>query len=215
MTILVCAATRPEHSACVRGLAGISGFEVLLVGVGHANAGPALRARLASGAAPSLVVSAGFAGSLSAGLDVGDWMTASRLEANPDLTPVVAPSPAKPCLLVSSDVLAAETRSEMAAVDMESAALADACGALPFMVLRMVSDSPSKPLPSFLAPMTDAMTSGKGFGARLRSAARGVREAATNPRGVARLVKEGSDWTRQLAEGWKRFAPLVREMIRS
>ena len=231
MTILVCAATRPELAACARGIEaaqlGADAFELLLIGVGAANAGPALRTRLDARPRPTLIVSSGFAGALTDGLSVGDWLTARTLAewsegpgvlvARSELAAVAAPSPAIACTLVSANTLAAsgsalaekaKASADVVGVDMESLALAieSSRAGIPFMALRLVSDTPANPLPGFLAPFTAAMTSGASLRARLKSAAQGVRQAASDPRGVARVVKEGSEWTRTLSAGWTSFA---------
>src|SRR5271170_8068587 len=80
--ILVCGATRTEAEACRQGIrqAGLdSQFEILHCGIGPAEAAESLKARLQSGSKPSLIVSSGFAGSWSAELDIGTWISAGTL----------------------------------------------------------------------------------------------------------------------------------------
>lgn len=230
--ILVCTATQIEHDAVVAGLrdSGATGLEVLNVGVGPLHAGKKLRQRLMAGPAPSRIVSAGFAGMVSGGVPFASWITAEKLwdwdgdsSALTELS-LAAPTPLDAvligmtrCELVSTDHLVTHdsklyrlvpTPSKgPLAVDMESVALAreaDARG-IPFTVARLVSDTPAHPLPEFLAPITAAMTS-EGALARVTHAARGVRAALGDPRGVARLVLEGKSWTRRLRAGWSTLA---------
>lgn len=212
--ILVCAATRTELSACERGVADAGRrerFAFLLTGVGAVSAERALVDHLRRGASPDFVISAGFAGARSAGLDVGAWITTTSLtnEGHPvaaQLRP--APSPATSCRLDSAaSLVIEESAAEADAVDMESAALARVATThgLDLMVLRLVSDSRAKPLPRFLSPFTAAMTS-RSAREKLGHAARGVRDALGDPRGVARLVRDGTSLKRELMTGWTRFA---------
>jgi hypothetical protein len=230
VTVLVCAATRSELGACARGIhssgAPPAAFETLRTGVGPIHAARSLAQRLArDGARPRLVVSSGFVGALSPGIDVGTWVTATRVAewhggAIVDLAEVAvrpAPEPALPCNVVSSGHLLQGGRSpvraddgSLLAVDMESAALArEAAGRdIAFMVLRLVSDTPEHPLPGFVSPLATAMAAA-GPGSKLAHAARGLRGALVDPRGVARMVRDGGAWARELARGWERFALLV------
>ena len=208
--ILVCTATRAEHDACAR---GASSLEHLLVGVGAANAAQALIARLTSdGPRPALVVSTGFAGALRPGLDVGTWVTASSLSGGAaDLRR--APAPAVPVAFLSSDVLvqgSVTDHGEAEAVDMESVALSRIAAEhrIPLMVLRLISDTPENPLPTFLGGFTAGMAATTSRG-KLNGFARGLRGVLKNPRGVARVVREGVQWTRDLESGWRSFAPTL------
>jgi len=201
--ILVCAATRAELDACARGAPAL---EHLLVGVGAANAAQALAERL-TGTKPSLIVSTGFAGAVRAGLDVGTWVTAASLKDGPaELRP--APPPALPVAFVSSDVLVRGTVTlDGDAVDMESVALSRVAAehGIPLMVLRMISDTPTSPLPAFLGGFTEGMAATTSRG-KLGGFARGLRGVLKDPRGVARVVREGARWTRDLEAGWVGFA---------
>ena len=227
--ILVCAATRPEFDACARGIrasgAVPAAFEMLLTGVGPVHAGKRLDERLERGERPSLIVSSGFAGALSKGIEIGSWVTATRVTERRDGTLVdvgdvvlrEGPEPALRCNVVSSEHLlegGASPRDagggSALAVDMESSALARESGKrdTAFMVLRLVSDTPEQPLPGFLAPFAAAMAA-TGARSKFAHAARGIRRALVDPRGVARVVGDGRAWTRDLARGWERFARLI------
>lgn len=205
--ILLCAATGTELDACKR---GTPRFAHLLTGVGAVHAARALSERLVAGERPSLVVSSGFAGALRGDLPVGTWVTARTLPAAGTLRE--APPPAVPCAMVSSDVLVQGQRLDGDAVDMESVALAAVAHehGLPFMVLRLVSDTPADPLPRFLGGFTDAMAATSRRG-KLGGIARGLRGVLDDPRGVVRVVREGRAWTRDLERGWTTFAPLLSD----
>ncbi|HEX3851587.1 MAG TPA: hypothetical protein VHW01_11515 [Polyangiaceae bacterium] len=228
--LLVCSATKSEHEACALGIrdAGARGFESLLVGVGPRHAARRLRERLASGPAPSLILSCGFAGALAGELAQGTWIMAETLSEWTDgaLLPITAPAPLpvavldwphSRCDLVSADHLIrpdsplcrlASIRPLVA--DMESAALAReaaACG-VTFSVARLVSDTPDHPLPEFLSPFTAALAS-SGAGPRFTLAARGIGSAFTDPRGVARLLSEGRRLTKQLRTDFRKLAQLL------
>lgn len=204
MRALVCAATRAELSAVQKGLAVgtlTPLHDTLLTGVGPRKARAALLERLADGK-PELIVSTGFAGAVVPRLKVGDWVTTSRFDAR------LAPDPAIPCAVFSTDDLVLDSAPDGAeAVDMESEGLAEvaASHAIPFMVLRLISDSREKPLPKFLVPFTSAMAT-SSVRAKLSETAKGVRGALADPLGVARLVREGTGLAHKLADGWSRFA---------
>jgi len=233
VAVVVCAATRSELSACERGFqsSGVpaAAFEALLTGVGPVHAEKNVGDRLARGQLPSLVVSSGFAGVLRGAVGVGTWVTATRLAecrngARVDLGEVVlrqAPAPALRCALVSADrILRGEMQpcdwppgsddESVLAVDMESAAIARAAAdrGVAVMVLRLASDTPERPLPGFLTPFAASMAATRVW-PRLVQAAHGVRGALGDPRGVARIVRDGRAWERDLARGWEHFARLV------
>ncbi len=230
--ILVCAATRTEHDACAEGIraAGLSSggdFELLLVGVGPSRAARALRARLARGPRPALVMSTGFAGALTEGVPIGTWVAAESLAEwkHGALSSLPSPAPLPVsmelfshlrCELVSSDHLVANdsplrrlpASARPRVADMESAALAREAAALgiPLSVARVISDTPEHPLPGFLSPFTAAMA---GDGARLGLIARGIGSAVADPRGVARLLSERNGFAKKIRDG---FGEMARQM---
>jgi len=225
--VVVCAATRTEHDACEEGIAAagidprVATFEMLLTGVGPDRARRALEARLpsiarssspSSPSSPSLVVSTGFAGALDRSFARLSWVTAAKVRDVADVDLREGPSEAARCEVVSSKELVATSGASASleagvVVDMESAALAEVARArsIPFMVLRLVSDTPDAPLPAFLSPFTNALAA-ETTSSRLRFAARGLRSALGDPRGVASLLREGREWTTSLRDGWSRFA---------
>lgn len=206
-SVLLCGATRAELDAAAR---GAPAFATLLTGVGPEHARRALSDYLTR-ERPALVVSTGFAGALG-GVDVGTWVTATRIDG---VEVELRTGPAVGVELTEASALVTAPRGEGGVVDMESAALARVAQShdLPLMVLRLVSDSPDHPLPAFLAPFTDAMSATRKRDWAL-GALRGVRGALADPRGVARLVRDGRQWTKELETGWRRFAPEVAKQAR-
>lgn len=211
--ILVCAATRTERDAVKEGIhaSGATAFEVLLSGVGPTHAARALEERLARGTV-DLVVSTGFAGTTDRAMARMSWVTARSLRDVDGVTLREAPAPASACEIVTaSELVEVAQKSERGvAIDMESAALARVASAhgASFMVLRLVSDTPDQPLPSFLSPFANAMAS-DDTRSRLRLAAKGLGAALRDPRGVATLVRDGRDWSKALREGWAIFARAI------
>ncbi len=224
--ILVCAATRTEAAACHRGIAdaGAAGFEVLTTGVGPARARSALGRWLAgrpgAGQRPGLVVSSGFAGTLSPAVAPLQWVTASsvhRLEAGGAVAVAFPPGllqvadGAVACHVVSCDDVVtgavAHGFPQPAAVDMESAALAEVAAAagIPFLVLRLVTDTPARPL----AELGRRLAATLGAHGAARRAAHGVRaalEAARSPGETIAFVRESLGWRDRLRHGWRERA---------
>jgi nucleoside phosphorylase len=227
MSILVCAATATEVTACEKGLGPArlrDGFEVLKTGVGPARARATLSERLAAtGRTPRLIVSTGFAGSLDARIPVGTWITAAFVARSDDagvrrvdVSRLFADVPGTvSCGLVSSsELVLGKSGEERLAVDMESAELAELSerARIPFLVLRFVTDSPENPLPAFVAPFTAAL-SARGFRERFTQGARGLRSAIGDPQGVVHLVKEGASWSQSLSRGWAERANFVERLL--
>ncbi len=228
--LLVCAATKQEHEACVAGIraSGVSRLEALLVGVGPEHAARRLRERLRGGGAPTRILSIGFAGALHDSLPLGTWVCAQTLSEwrQGALVPITGRAPAPlqlaefPYLsgdVVSTDHLVGRDSAlhrlgskRPLVADMESAALAREANTLgiAFSILRLVSDTPEHPLPEFLAPFTAALAN-SNTRARLSLAARGVGSALADPRGVARLLATGRSLTNQLRRDFTRLAPLL------
>lgn len=229
MGVLICAATSTEAAACRAGVLSKTGFEVLCTGVGLDRAYSTLKARLDKGSRPDLVVSSGFAGALSPGIALHSWVTAGRIvvsdsNSNGELFRPVSVSKlldqgqgATRCNWISAAELTSQAggRAERLkeqlgaplAVDMESAALAQLAEAkkIPFMVLRLVTDTPEQPLPSFLLPLASAMST-KELGLRLRLGLKGLKIAIRDPKGIIQIVRKGREWSRLLQEGWQKYA---------
>jgi len=196
--------------------------------------------RLRSRATPSLAVSTGFAHATDPRVEIGSWfraraihrasdrpgVPARRIETRePDLGRALRAVPAAE--LVTVDRLhrsgplpelrrdAATTGNErplVLLVDMETAALAEIASReeIPFLALRLVTDTPRRPLP----PLLDAWTSAATYPATVRARALltmyAFRETLRHPGDTARLVREGRAWCRRLREGWEGFA---RELL--
>lgn len=220
--ILVCAATRTEAAACRRGIgdAGARDVVVLATGVGPGRAAEALRRwldeeRARGGAAPSLLVSSGFAGALTPGLERLEWVTATAVHrvAGAVILPAALPRAllrvahgATPCVAVSADAIVARPIPDLegpVTVDMESAALAEVAGAagIPFAVLRLVTDTPAYPLArvgrrlaATLAAPTAAHAAARGAGA--------VLEAVCSPGRSAAFLRDALQWRGALRARW-------------
>jgi putative membrane protein len=212
--VLVCAATATEAKACSAGIAdaGAQDLEVLTTGVGPERALHALRARLRAGPLPELVVSSGFAG--ATGVEPGAFVTGDRLARLDGARAVplalapgllrLAPRATAPLVVTSADVAAgALPVAPPAAVDMESAALAQAAAeaGVPFAVFRLVTDTPRQPLPA-LARSAARVLAARSTSARLLAAARVAGEAVARPGETIALVRGGLGWSRRLREGW-------------
>jgi putative membrane protein len=209
--VLLCAATATEAAACRRGVAGVTGMEVLRTGVGPERAARALARRLEQGPPPALVVSAGFAGALGSDIEAGELVTARALFRLIRAAPVPVALP-RGVLRLAPDARAVDlaTASEVvaggitwhggpAAVDMESAALAEraAAAGARFAVLRLVTDTPRAPLPSFARVAASALAE-PGAGRRAVLATRAAAEALRAPRTTAALVAASRHWSRAL-----------------
>jgi nucleoside phosphorylase len=228
--ILVCAATRTEAAACRRGIAdaGAPDIEVLTTGVGPARAAAALARRLRTGAGhapltperrPALVVSSGFAGALTAGLAPLDWVTSSSIHRLVDGRAVELALPpgalrtavdAIACRIVSAEHAIAHAVagvSAPAAVDMESAALAEVAAAagLPFLVLRLLTDTPARPLPAVGRALA-ATLAAAGALSRAAHCARAALDAALAPTVAAAFVRDALRWRAGLRAGWREHA---------
>jgi nucleoside phosphorylase len=212
--VIVCAATETEAAACRRGVAasGIEGVEVLRTGVGAFRAGQTLARRLARERSRPLVVSAGFAGALGGGIEVGEVVTGHSVHAlAPPGHPAAVLAPGlrsvpgvRPVHLVSADSVViggAGWRSGPAVVDMETAALAGAARAAgsPLAVLRVVTDTPAEPLPELARAAAAALASPAGL-RRAALAGRTVAEALRAPRAALALARASRGWTRALEE---------------
>jgi hypothetical protein len=223
--ILVCAATGTEAAACRRGIADAAapGFEVLTTGVGPERAAEALARRLRRGAgratSPALVVSSGFAGALSPGIEPLAWVTASEVYrlAEGRAVPVRCPSGllrlaegATAChVITGGEVLGRPVPGlpDPAAADMESASLAEAAAAagVPFLVLRLVTDTPARPMASIGRSLA-AVLAAPGAASRATRGAQAALEALRSPARAMAFVKESMGWGERLREGWREHA---------
>jgi adenosylhomocysteine nucleosidase len=217
--ILVCAATRTEAACCRAGIADAraAGFEVLATGVGPERAASSLRRRLGRGAA--LVVSSGFGGALTDAIPPLSWITASALDRVVDgrLVPgalgrgaLRAAAGIPTCRVVTADRVAAGDLglfAEPAAVDMESAALAEvsAAAGIPFVVLRLITDSPSRPYPEFVKGLAAVLGAG-ALPERAVQGARALLGAARSPVDTLAFLRNTTAWRHHLRSGWREHA---------
>jgi hypothetical protein len=223
--ILVCAATGTEAAACRRGIADAAarGIEVLTTGVGPERATRALarwlEAKGPSDRRPTLVVSAGFAGALTPDVAPMAWVTAASVHRLVAGRAVASGLPrgllrvaagAQPCHFVSADHVVTggvPGLAEPAAADMESAALADVAGAagIPFSVLRLVTDTPARPLAPLAHSLAGALAA-RGILGRAAHGARATLAAVRSPAGALAFLRDGMTWSDRLRAGWREHA---------
>jgi hypothetical protein len=218
--IWLCAATGVE-AGCLRRalrLAEGTGIEVLPTGIGADRARAALRARLdrEPTSRPSLIVSAGFAGTRRTGIALGTWVLGQSVESGGSRRALSGGR--LPQALARSGlqwiresfetigevaVMAAGEGDGPAAVDMESAALAEVAAAsgIEFQILRMISDNPQDPLPRAVASWGSIASAG-GAKAGWRLGWRGAREALADPIRLGVFLARSGRLTRWLTEGW-------------
>jgi nucleoside phosphorylase len=152
--VLLCFATEDEARS-FRPLARcLDGVELLLTGVGAANALRRLDAALDSARGVAAVINAGFAGGLDPALRHGALVCESShaplLWAARDAGCVpVTFTQADRILITPEEKRARREASGADAVDMESAALRAGCArrGLPFLNLRVISDAADESLP--------------------------------------------------------------------
>ncbi|MBX9583375.1 MAG: hypothetical protein K2X87_23990 [Gemmataceae bacterium] len=131
-----------------RAVRGRPDVDIVVTGIGHAAAAKAIAGVLA-GPRPGLVVMAGFGGALRDGLRVGDVVTPAEVVDDRGGRWACAGGGAGRLLTMSAIAATpAEKRSlgdrfSADVVDMESAAVAEACRAagVPFRAVRAVSDT--------------------------------------------------------------------------
>ena len=223
--ILICAATTTEAKACLAGLAlaknGHS-FGVLQTGMGRAAARRSLQNYLKENAKPNLVISTGFAGSLNENAQVGSWVCGVSLRhgfspsevACTVLPPSVRAVMADNCafgrvravdLVVTEHI--DETHNADEAVDMESYGLFEVCRAheIGFSILRLISDTPSDPLPAaiktFSSMFLSAQPSAKG-----RAFFQGASQLMRSPKSFALFAIKASRLREDLTQGWLKIA---------
>jgi hypothetical protein len=167
------------------------------------------------GERPALIVSSGFAGALTDGIPPLSWITASSLHRLDDgrAVPVALPpgllriaEGALACAVVSAAHVVAPPVAGLAgpsAADMESAALGEIAGAagVPFLVLRLVTDTPARPLPRAVHGLSAAFAA-HGVTARFAHGARAALLAARAPARTAAFLRDALAWRERLRAGW-------------
>ena len=230
--IWICAATGTEAAACRRAFATHEQFEVVQTGVGLERASRTLREKIKTDKKPSWIISTGFAGALDPGLLPMSWITTQKIFLAENTREVRVLQSQIPqgltadvlkCGLISSPELTIQDGSSAAAyrkilarqypqirvplvVDMESAALADFAeeNEIAFAVVRMITDSPEKPLPQFVSTVASAMAASSKR-KKVRLFARGAKEIATNLGSATRLARMGLQWSKNFEEGWRKL----------
>lgn len=223
--ILICAATAVEARACRAGIENARAgerFEILQTGMGLRSAEAALRKRLGGSARASGVVSSGFAGAKSPGLELGTWVVAEavvRAGAGDLATAGLLAgrlsraslrwSKAR-CLSRESVSHAGEDLAQAGdalVVDMESFALAQVAreAGLPFEVFRLISDTPAEPIPEAVGMLAGVATA-DGVGQRARRLWTGSLQALTSPSAMVGFVRRSIALPTQLAQGWEELA---------
>lgn len=231
--ILVCAATSVEAKACRLGITKANQsdrFEVLQTGMGLEKARDALSKRLNDSSLPDVshVISTGFAGSWTHQLSVGDWILGRTVELQSGSKPIELGRltlaskisfPFRNSRIVSLTRASAQgevsqspsqSNDEPAlpiVVDMESYSWAEICQkhGIPFQVIRMVSDNPNAPLPKSVGTFASVFTA-PSVGAKMRSIAQGVQQAASEPMNLARFVARGTQLPGLLERGWQELS---------
>lgn len=153
MNILICFALQEEAAPFRKIAAGNPALEIIIVGIGRKNATRSIQAALAR-RQPALVLTCGFAGGLDPALTLGTVVFATKVER---LYARFISAGAKPAAFYCADRIAttaaekqqlrAQTRAD--AVEMESAAIHDACQAaeVPCATVRVISDTAAEDLP--------------------------------------------------------------------
>jgi hypothetical protein len=231
--LLLCAATGVEARACRKGIerAGAADrLEVLETGMGPARAAQALRERLAAGGAPAggaarpdWIISTGFAGARVPGLEVGTWILGSSLRGPEGETLELMPramidwlkgahAPIRAASVYTAPQIAGEKAPSLPdgveAVDMESMALARVARehGIDFHLLRLVSDTPDRPIPLAVIELSSIAEPARPFGDRLRGLGQGLLSVAREPQGLARFIGQTMPLPRELARMWEGIA---------
>lgn len=230
MKILICAATRGEYRACKAGVTTGARetrdkkicYEVLQTGMGLKRAEHSLRNRLKRGERPDLIVSSGLAGAFTSEFEIGAWVVGQSVYCSDESgVRVIDVRIFKPIsgfatggTVVSSDQISFADRAKgldritaPIIVDMESAALAKVAAEfdIDFIVLRMISDNPTHPLPLFAADFVSVATA-HDWKTRITALRHGLINAATDLKGVARMIHEPRLWATGLTDGWHKLS---------
>jgi len=161
-----------EDSRIVFGKLGDAEVAVFHTGVGRQHCRRSLESFLRT-VKPEYLISAGFAGSASDKLRVGDLIIAKNF-SDPALLSHIAAERFRAAKLVTVEAVieSAEQRAHIAqthnadAIDMETDVIAEMCAArtIPMLSLRVISDSPTAPFPVPADVMFDVARQRTNFG---------------------------------------------------
>jgi nucleoside phosphorylase len=153
MKILVCFALKEEAAPFCKLAAKNANLEILIVGIGQANATRAIQKALAQNT-PALVLTCGFAGGLDPALALGTVVFETKVER---IYARFISTGAKPVTFFCADRIATtaaekkqlRARTGADAVEMESAAIHAVCRTanIPCATLRVISDTAEEDLP--------------------------------------------------------------------
>ena len=213
MKILICAATAFEFKACCAVGPGVS---VICTGMGPERARASLESylRYCGNDVPDLIISSGFAGSLSDTLQPGDWVCTQS-----DFPFLIAPVKGCEVEFISSPdlvdnrygsafIATAGSHKKPLAVDMESDSLGEVCKkrGIPFLGLRVISDSPQKPFPDFLR----FFISSGSYNQRFISLIKGLGCIIKVPSGIPHLIQMSFHARKALKSGWLNIGKELR-----
>jgi nucleoside phosphorylase/outer membrane protein TolC len=219
--ILLCAATGVEARACRNAFShpSESAFEVLQTGMGPVRAEKALRDYLSTAfQKPDCIVSTGFAGSRKSGIELGDWVLARKINSGDQASMEINFDPWSLMLRraavayqavsfhqvteVVSEANASEA-SDVQVVDMESYALASVAKEfeIAFQVLRLISDTPEKPIPKAIIEFSNL------------SITAGLRETISAPKKLFTFIGQSMKLPAELTKAWKKIAPHVSQLF--
>lgn len=226
--ILLCAATGFESGACQRAIRseGLENqFEVLRTGVGKKQARLKLRERLKDPLKkkPTLIISSGFAGGRNAQFEVGRWILGTQViaeggedfECDSQLSEIIKRSGLSISLgrVFSIDFIAGEeplTRASEA-VDMESYALAEVAFhyKIPFIILRMVSDTPQYPIPDVIRYSSMIFVESQSWSKRLNWLNLSLKSLIKNPDEMIQFSSRSSKLLKQFGRELRLIGKLL------
>lgn len=221
MEVLVCAATLVEKRACLKGLkdSGFnSQFRVLGTGIGLEQAEKSLSRYLNHENKPDLIVSSGFAGAITGDLPLHSWIVAEQIFSTsgekasidlPNFAETIRGSIISLPYLYCRDKIGQLPHflpGHRLAVDMETAALFKiaACYQIPFLGLRLITDTPTQPLPQ-LTYRIEKHFQTRG---RLHSYLLFLDMLENIPE-IIRMYRRMKDGAKLLSAGWKKYPPVI------
>lgn len=226
--IIICNATPPEYQACLRAFGATEFIHILKTGMGLRAARQALQKEIQNNGKPDLVVSSGYAGTWTAGLELHDWVFAEKLYLWPEkqddavdlldfsiLNKIELVQKIKKQLVFLKNVESVTTeyvyskprQSKVViqdfSVDMESYALGQVCmdAGIPFFVLRMISDTPTKPLPEFISAWTKTFVESTAKG-KLSAGVESLKKTFSDLPEVKDFLVSGKKMQSQYEQGW-------------